>query len=177
MRTQGSCFHEITSISKRAINFVSRHLMITFASLPCGITRFVFSCNPCLTRCIQKVLGTKDVHRKKQLWVFYTAIHMTFGGKVNHIIDVVVSKKTVNQVAVAYITTNKHTTLIVDVVLNCSQIACVCKQVEHNNLDVFVLILLFQEVLDVVGTDKAGRPCYEIGFHNYMYLLFFILVC
>ena len=75
---------------------------------------------------------------------------MTLSCKVNNIINIVLSKQFIRQLAVAYITLYKEATLVVDVVLDGTKVSGIGQCVEDNHLDVFVHILFVEQILDEV---------------------------
>ena len=153
-------FGEVTFRSERAIYFVCAYLVEAFALLPGRVSRSVFACNPRPAGSVEQVLSAQYVCLKEQLRGFYAAVYVAFGCKVHHIVYVVLGKKAVGQFAVAYVSVYEYAPLAVYIVLYCTVVACIRQEVEHNYLDVFILILLVKKVFDEIGADKSGGACY-----------------
>ena len=90
---------------------------------------------------------------------------MRLGGEIDHKIDVILAKQLVGQGSVADVSFDKDAPFAVYVVLDGAQIARISERVEHDYLDVLILIFIVKEILDEVGTDESSRASHEIGFH------------
>ena len=139
--------------------------METLSCFPCGISGFVFSCNPSLTGCVQKILSAEDVHRKEQLRVLDAAVNMAFGCKIHNIVDVVLGKQFVGELSVSYVAAYEEATLVVDVVLYGAEVSCVSQKIEYNNLYILVFVFFVKQVLDEVCTNESCGSCYKISLH------------
>ena len=165
MGAQGSVLGEVAVGSQRAVNLVGAHLVEAFAWLPGRVSGSVLARNPSTAGSVEQVLRAEYVGFKEQLRGLYAAVNVALGGKVNHIVNVVIGKKAVGQLTVAYVSVHENTPTAVHIVLYCAVIAGVCKQVEHYYLDVFILVFLVEKVFYEVGADKSGCPCHQISFH------------
>ena len=90
---------------------------------------------------------------------------MTFCCKIHYVVNVVLGKELVGKSTVADVTTHEEATLVVDIVLDGSEIAGIRQQVENNYLYILILILSVKEILDKICADESGSTCHEISFH------------
>ena len=118
--------------------------MVTLASLPCWITLLVFTCHPCTSCSIHKVLCTEDVYRKEQLWIFNRTVNMTFCSKVYEIVNVIFSKEFVGKFTITNITLYKDATLVINIILDSTEVTSIGKRIEDNNLNIFIHVLLMK---------------------------------
>ena len=118
--------------------------MITLSFLPCWITLLVFTCHPCTTCSIHKVLCTEDVYRKEQLRIFNRTVNMTFCSKVYEIVNVIFSKELINKLTVTDVTLYKDATLVINIILDSTEVTSIGKCIEDNNLNFFIYILLMK---------------------------------
>ena len=160
VRTERCLFREITFSSQRAINFIGRHLMVTFPGLPGGVALSVLSCHPRTACSIHEVLCSEDVHRQEELRIFNRTINMALCGEIDKIVDVVFRKQTVNEFTVTDVSLHEEAPLIVNIVFDGSEVACIGEGIEDDYLDVVIQIFLMKQVLDVVGADESGSSCY-----------------
>ena len=133
--------------------------MIAFSSFPSGITLCIFARDPSPSGSVHEVLSTKYIHRKKQLWVLDTAVHMTLCRKVYNKVYIVFSKQLVCQILVSDVAFHEETTFVVNIVLDSTQITCVGQRIQYNHLDVFVLVIFVKQLIDEVGSDEACGSC------------------
>ena len=165
MRTERSLFCEESLCPERTVHLVGGHLMEALVAHPYGIAVVALSDDPCLASRIEEVLCAEDVHREEELRVFYRAVHMTLGGEVDHIVDVILAEQSVGQLAVAHIAFDEDAALAVDVVFDGTEVAGIGQGIEHDDADVFLLVFLVQQKLDKVGSDEACCSCNEISLH------------
>lgn len=97
--------------------------METLPGLPCRITLFVFACHPSAAGGVEQVLCTEDVHAEEELRVLDGTVYMALCGKVDDIVNVVLSKELVSKLAVADVSLYKEATLVVNVILNGTEVA------------------------------------------------------
>lgn len=75
---------------------------------------------------------------------------MAFGCEVYNIVDIVLCKQLVGQLTVADVAFHEKATLVVDIILNGSQIAGIGECIKNDDLDVSIFVFLVQKVLDEV---------------------------
>ena len=81
---------------------------------------------------------------------------MAFSGKVDHHIETVFGKKAINEGTIANVAFHEKAAFVVDVLRYGAKIAGISEKVEHDNAHV---VVLFQDILQVVGADESGSTC------------------
>ena len=134
--------------------------MVTFPGLPGGVALSVLSCHPRTACSIHEVLCSEDVHRQEELRIFNRTVNMALCSEIDKIVDVVFCKQTVNEFTVTDVSLHEEAPLIVNIVFDGSEVACIGEGIEDDYLDVVIQIFLMKQVLDVVGADESGSSCY-----------------
>ena len=75
---------------------------------------------------------------------------MAFSSKVDNIVDVIFSKQLVSEFSVSDITFYEEATLIVDIILNRSQVSGISQCIKNDNFDIFIFIFFVVMLLDIV---------------------------
>ena len=92
------------------------------------------------------------------------AVHMRFSRKVDDRVDLMLTKKLIQQVAIGDVSVHKQVALRMGEIFEVLQAAGVGKRVEVDDLYVRVLQ---QQVVDEVGADEARASGYQLVFHYY----------
>ena len=139
--------------------------MKAFALFPCRVSRSVLARHPRTAGSIEQVLGAEYIGFKEQLGILYAAVNVAFGGKVDNIVNVVIGKKAVSQLAVAYVSMHEHTSLAVYVILYRAVVACIRQRVKHYYINVFILIFPVKEIFYKIGAYESGSSRNKICLH------------
>ena len=94
--------------------------------------------------------------------IFDAAVYMALGGKVHHIVEIVLGEKLIHQLAVADVALDKDATVAVNVLGNGTEVARIGQGIENDYADMLVYP---QEILNVVGAYESGGAGYEISLH------------
>ena len=127
------------------------------AGLPSGIALLIFSRHPRAASTIEQILRAENIGLKKELRILNRAIHMALCGKVYHHIKAIFRKELIHQLTVADVATHKFAPVMVDVLSNCAEIACIGQQVKNNHANI---LIFFENILQIVCADKAGSSCH-----------------
>ena len=106
--------------------------MEALARAPLWVTLAVAPGDPGLAGSVKQVLSTQDVHTQEELRILDRAVYMTLGSEVHHVVDVVLRKQFISQLAVADISLDKEATLVVDVVLDGTKVSGIGQCVEDD---------------------------------------------
>ena len=117
----------------------------------------ILSGHPGPTGGIHQVLCTQNIGFQKELRILNAAVHMTLGGKVHDVVELIVCKQLVHEVTVANVSSDEVATLIVNVVGNGCQITCIGQCIQYDDPNV---VVVGQQIFHVVRADKSGCPCH-----------------
>ena len=99
---------------------------------------------------------------------------MAFRRKVNHAVDVVLRENLRNGFLIRDVRPDKRIIRIVLNVLQVLKVSCIREDVHIDDTD---RIPVFAEhVVNVIGTDKTGSPCYQISSHLNLHLFSILAV-
>ena len=104
VRAQGRGFHKIALGPQRAVHFVGGNLQVFFALFPC----FGIGIIPCLFGALQQIYRAHHIALHKNFGVGNAAVHMAFGGKVDHIVKIILPEQAGHQLFIADIALHKH---------------------------------------------------------------------
>jgi hypothetical protein len=163
MRVQGGRFMKETFVAETTVYFIGGYLMKAYIGRPERITVGILSGAPCVPCSVKKVLGAEDIGGEEKLRVFNTAIHMTFGCKVNDIANVITGEQVVDKYRVTNVPSYKNTTVPVDILMDSGEVTGIGQEVEGNDTDVFTD---GKQVFEEIGADKPGGSGNQVGRHR-----------
>ena len=114
--------------------------MVANVVAPSRVALLVLSCNPRLASCVEQVLSAEDIGHEEELWILDGAVNVALCCEVDNEIEVILLEELFHQFLVTYVAAMEETTLVVNILSDGLEVACIGQCVENNHTDVAVVL-------------------------------------
>ena len=117
---------------------------------------------------VQHHCSTQDIGLYEDLRVADTSVYMAFGCEMYHAVNIVLRENFADGFLVADIRLHESVIVAFLHILEVLQITRISQGIHVNDAD--LIVIFFEHVMNVVGTDKAGTACHQISSHFFSVL-------
>ena len=165
----GCGFIEISTVFfQRTIYFICGNMKELFAFLKASVRQF-----PGCFCTVQHNSSPQYVGLYKYFRLLDTSVYMAFCRKMNHSVDIILSKDFCYCFFIANIRLYKGIVLSVFHIPQIFQISGICQCVHINDAD--LIVIFFEHIVNVIGSDKSRTTCNQVCSHKFVLLYNFFI--